>query len=151
MNRNDGVPKFDKNAIEHVDSSSRDRQSEDGYESNYARDMLEIEKQGKHLQLRKAHQLIWIQRFALGLGVLVMAGMAFAAYIFSHKIFTICYSPPSQVDCNESIMIATIIVPLVSITTIAIVILIAAFRQFKGGDVDDLVQKTSDRLPLLTD
>ena len=143
MSKDENVPDLDKNISQSgVDDYADDAKME-FVEDEYLKKLesirqLDAEWENIQLQLKETNQRIWMKWIAIGLGLVVIAGMATVAWYFSYRLF----------DCglygrNAPIIVATIIVPLVSITAITITVFIAAFRQIKDDDVEKIARKTT--------
>ena len=141
MSKDENVPNLDKNssqseADDYAYDSKMKLADEEYLKKLESIRQLDAELEIIQLQLKETNQRIRIKWGAIGLGLVVIVGMATAAWYFSHRLFGcgLC-------DRNAPIMVATIIVPLVSITAITITFFIAAFRQIKDGDVEKIAQK----------
>ncbi len=84
-------------------------------------DLLEANAQLERARHRERGQRYWLRWIALIVGLIVIIGMA---WVLRRAVVL------------ESSSDATIIAPIVSITTITVAIFLAAFREFKNKNLD---------------
>ena len=97
-----------------------------GGRSDHEYRLLEADAKARENLNREADQRYWLRWVAVGLVVLIILGMGCLLAHVSHWFPTNSNAMPA--------VIALHIAPIVSMTTLAIALLVAAFRGFKEGD-----------------
>ena len=111
------VPLIDGGAPRKVELNER---------GDYEFRLLEADAKARENLNREADQRYWLRWAAVVLVVLIIGGMALLLNHVSHWL------PNNSVMINA--LIALHVAPIVSMTTLAIALLVAAFRGFKEGD-----------------
>jgi len=99
-------------------------------EERIATEILEHDEKLREISRKEASQRLRIRKLSIFACGLVFVGMGAVLFLASYKVFL---SP--DIEISMAYIIAVFIAPIVSITAIAIGLLIAAFRKFR--DVDD--------------
>lgn len=94
---------------------------------------LSAEAQHRDLLISEVKQRIRVRYFTVGIAVIAICFMAIALAYAAHHYF---WGPFVLVP--PAVAIAMFVSPLVSITTITIMLLIGAFRRFKDDDMDNI-------------
>ncbi|OLP57941.1 hypothetical protein BJF93_13980 [Xaviernesmea oryzae] len=94
---------------------------------------LSAEALHRDLLISEVKQRIRVRYFTVGIAVTVIVFMAAAMMHAAHHYFwgAFVLIPPA-------VAIAMFVAPLVSITTVTIMLLIGAFRRFKDDDMDNI-------------
>lgn len=104
--------------------------------SDYEYRLLEADAKARENLNREADQRYWLRWVAVGLVVLIILGMA---CLLAHVAHWLPNEPKAA-----SAVIALHLAPIVSMTTLAIALLVAAFRGFKDGDEKSSAAIASD-------
>lgn len=99
---------------------------EEADRSNFEYRLLEADAKGRENLNREADQRYWLRWVAVALVVVIIFGMG---CLLSHVAHWLPNEPKAM-----GAVIALHIAPIVSMTTLAIALLVAAFRGFKDGD-----------------
>ncbi len=94
---------------------------------------LSAEAQHRNLLISEVRQRIRVRYFTVAVGVIVIIFMGAAMAHAAHHYF---WGP--MVLIPPPVAIAMFVAPLVSITTITIMLLVGAFRRFKDDDMDNI-------------
>ncbi|MDA3857048.1 MAG: hypothetical protein PF480_02100, partial [Roseovarius sp.] len=97
---------------------------------------------------READQRFSLRRLAIFVAVLLIVGMGAILWHGTHRIFS-----PQYFDVPAPYVVAIFVAPILSMTTLAIGILVAAFRGFSARDGEGLAGMATDsaKAPLLGD
>lgn len=101
--------------------------------------LLDAGAKSKENLNREADQRFNLRRLAVAVGVLLIIGMGVMLCHVSHAIFT-----PSYFEKPSMYIVAALVAPILSMTTVSIALLVAAFRGFKDSDGNDSVAMTTD-------
>lgn len=101
--------------------------------------LLEASAKAKENLNREADQRYYLRWLAVILGLLIIGVMIVVLFHMSHRVLIgpILLAPTAY-------GMTLIIVPIVSMTTIVLALLIAAFRGFKAGDEDSAVSAATN-------
>jgi hypothetical protein len=94
--------------------------------SDYEYRLLEADAKARENLNREADQRYWLRWVAVGLVVVIILGMGCLLAHVAHWL-------PSEPHAMGAV-IALHIAPIISMTTLSIALLVAAFRGFKDGD-----------------
>lgn len=94
---------------------------------------LDLENQTRALLAKEIRQRILLRWLSVTLAVIVIVFMALALWHITHRVF---WGP--FVFVSPSIAVAMFVAPVVSITTITVMIAIGAFRKFKDEDMSGI-------------
>lgn len=94
-------------------------------------ELLEADAKARNLSNRDADQRFALKWIAIVVGLAVIAGMVFFLWHVSHKLFLGPFMTTSP-----GFAVAAIVAPVTAITTITVVILVGAFRQFSDADLE---------------
>ncbi len=98
-----------------------------GERDNFEFRLLEADAQSRESQVREADQRYWLRWVAVGVVLLIIFGMGCLLNHVAHWLPT---------DGKAvGVVIALHLTPIASMTTLAIALLVAAFRGFKDDDV----------------
>lgn len=97
---------------------------------------LSGEAKMRALLINEIEQRLNIRRFSAGLGLLVIVGMSFLLWHVLHHAFLSLNYPFLRFPAAFSI--AIFLAPVISITTITVMLFIGAFRRFKDADLDNV-------------
>lgn len=111
------VPDFDAEGLNDAD---------DGRFSDIELRLLDAGAKSKENINREADQRFKLRRLAVTVSVLLMGGML---YYVLHYVFT-----PSYFEKPSLYIVAAFVAPILSMTTVSIALLIAAFRGFRNSD-----------------
>lgn len=115
----------------------------DGIEKDYKENIyseklklraLEVEAEYKELLISEIKQRLRIKRVVLIISISVMIFMGILLWHVYHYVW---YWPFIAI-ISPYVIIAMFVVPIVSITTITVMLLIGAFRRFKDDDMDKI-------------
>jgi hypothetical protein len=100
--------------------------------NDFEHKLLELSKSVKTLQQAELRQRIWLRWGAAALGVLVIVGMSLMLWHLMHHLlfFGLFIRVPA------SVAVVMFVAPVLSITTITVILFIAAFRRFEDKDFD---------------
>lgn len=100
---------------------------------------LEAEAKAKEHLNREGDQRYWLRWLAVAVCVAIMVGMGTMLWHVAHKLMTL-----KTFGASTSYIIAVYVAPIISMTTLAIALLVAAFRGFKDGDGDTSAKAMSE-------
>ncbi|MFG6620626.1 hypothetical protein ACGYK3_13975 [Sulfitobacter sp. 1A05707] len=101
--------------------------------------LLDANAKAKENLNREADQRHNLRRLSVGVGVALMIGMGVMLWHVSHSIFTTSYfEKPSMY------IVAALVAPILSMTTVSIALLVAAFRGFKDSDGKNSAAMTAE-------
>jgi hypothetical protein len=118
-----------------VDAQATSPEEPDG-RSDYEFRLLEADAKARENLNREADQRYWLRWVAVTLVVLIILGMAIFLAHVAHWL-------PNEPN-STSVVVALHLAPIISMTTLAIALLVAAFRGFKDGDEKSSAAITSD-------
>jgi hypothetical protein len=101
--------------------------------------LLDAGAKSKENVNREADQRFNLRRLAVGMGVILIFGMGVMLYHVAHAVFT-----PHYFEKPSMYVVAALVAPILSMTTVSIALLVAAFRGFKGSDEADAAKMTTD-------
>ncbi len=91
--------------------------------------ILDADAKAKQNLNREADQRYWLRWAAVGISASIILGMALLLRHSAHQMVTLAiYQSPA------TFFIAAYVAPILSMTTLSIALLVAAFRGFKDGD-----------------
>jgi hypothetical protein len=91
--------------------------------------LLDANAKSKENLNREADQRLNLRRLPVGVGVVLMIGMGVMLWHVSHSVFS-----PSYFERPSMYIVAALVAPILSMTTVSIALLVAAFRRFKDSD-----------------
>ncbi|MFK4794235.1 hypothetical protein [Sphingobium sp. ZW T5_29] len=91
--------------------------------------LLDADAKAKENLNREADQRYFLRWGAVALSVAVVAGMAFMLYHVGYYMLS-----KSVANVPAAFLVAIYVAPIVSMTTVSLALLVAAFRAFKDGD-----------------
>lgn len=91
--------------------------------------LLDAEAKAKEKGNREADQRYWLRWFTIGVAFAIVLGMSGMVYHVSHKLVSL-----RSFGASNSYVIALYVAPIVSLTSLALALLVAAFRGYKEGD-----------------
>ncbi|WP_109614080.1 hypothetical protein [Pseudaminobacter salicylatoxidans] len=100
-------------------------------EEQLAMSDLSWEWQSRRLLMSEIRQRINARRIATGVAIIAIIFMAALVAHSTHKFFWLHF-----ITIPQSVAIAFVLGPIISITTLSVVLLIGAFRRFKDDDMD---------------
>lgn len=94
--------------------------------------LLDANAKSKENVNKEADQRYWLRWLAVAVSILLICGMGFILWHASHKVLGLSY-----VQSQGVYIIAAFVAPIVSMTTLSLALLVAAFRGFKDSDAKD--------------
>ncbi len=91
--------------------------------------LLDAGARAKENLNREADQRYWLRWLAVSVCTLMIAGMGVLLWHAAHS-----YLLPVYTEFSSSYIVAVYLAPIVSMTSLAIALLVAAFRAFKDSD-----------------
>lgn len=91
--------------------------------------LLDADAKAKENVNRESGQRFWLRWIAVGLACAVVGGMGWMLTHVVHHVLSL-----QRAGAPASFIIAIYVAPIISITTIALAMLVAAFRGFKDKD-----------------
>lgn len=101
--------------------------------------LLDAGAKSKENQNREADQRYNLRRIAVGVAVVLILGMGVVLWHGTHRLFS-----PSYFDVPAPYVVAIFLAPIVSMTSLAVAILVAAFRGFSGSDAEGIPELATD-------
>lgn len=96
---------------------------------------LAAEEEARSLLIKEIRQRITTRRVAVWVGLLVIVGMSAILWHGVHRYFlSVPVADWSILTIPQAVAITMFVAPVVSITTITVVLLVGAFRRFKDDD-----------------
>lgn len=96
-------------------------------------ELLDFERALRRLQNREASQRYWLRWISVGIGVLVVAGMAAMMWYLVQETG----KDPSRI-LTPGFAVAMIVAPITSITAITVALFVGAFRRFEDKDMESI-------------
>ena len=100
---------------------------------------LDADAKAKENRNREADQRSWLRWLAVMICVLLIVGMGGVLWHTAHSIFS-----PNYTQFSASYIVATYLAPIASMTTLAVALLVAAFRGFRKTDEADAAATTAE-------
>jgi hypothetical protein len=91
--------------------------------------ILDADAKAKQKLNREADQRYWLRWAAVCISVLIIIGMAFLLKHSAHEMVNLAIHKAPAI-----FFVAAYVAPILSMTTLSIALLVAAFRGFKDGD-----------------
>jgi hypothetical protein len=121
-----------------VDATTKS-EAEDRRFSDIELRLLDAGAKSKENFNREADQRFNLRRLAVLVAVFLIIGMGIMLYHVAHAVFT-----PHYFEKPFMYVVAVLVAPILSMTTVSIALLVAAFRGFKGSDEADAAKMTTD-------
>lgn len=97
--------------------------------------LLEADAKAKDNLNREADQRYFLRWASVVICVLLVIFMAATLLHVSHQLLS-----PSYFETSAALVVAGFVAPIVSMTVLAVSLLVASFRGFKGGDGKDGIE-----------
>lgn len=91
--------------------------------------LLDAEAKAREHANRETDQRYYLRYGAVLIAILLMAGMGWMLAHVSHHFFTL-----KLLGAPSGLIVAMFVAPIISLTTISLSLLVAAFRGYKDGD-----------------
>lgn len=96
-------------------------------------ELLEAERALRKLLTREAGQRYWLRWIAVGLGIVVVLGMAYTLAHLLHHTFIGPFH-----FASPAFSVAMVVAPITSITAITVALFVGAFRRFEEKDLETM-------------